>query len=82
MEKFTREQCLGLLRGKAEALMRTPKRSDFTEREVMMIKAHLGPWNRALEAAGLKEERSAYHTELQREKRLRAKERKARFKQG
>ena len=33
---------------------RYPKRSDFADDEVVLIKAHLGPWPRALEAAGLK----------------------------
>lgn len=58
-EKLTREDCLCLLRTCAERLSqagetRYPRRSDFTEREVVAIKAFLGPWGRALEAAGLK----------------------------
>ena len=32
-----------------------PKRSDFTPQQVCFIKQKLGPWPRALEAAGLKE---------------------------
>ena len=54
---YTKEICLTLLREKGEALRsqnRYPKRSDFTEEEVAYIKAFLGPWPRALEAAGLK----------------------------
>ena len=54
---YTKEFCLNLLREKGEALRtqgRYPKRSDFTEEEVAYIKAFLGPWPRALEAAGLK----------------------------
>ena len=54
---YTKEICLNLLREKGEALRvqgRYPKRSDFTEEEVSYIKAFLGPWPRALEAAGLK----------------------------
>lgn len=34
--------------------MRLPKRSDFSDEEVVCIKAFLGPWPRALERAGLK----------------------------
>ncbi len=35
-------------------LGRTPKKTDFDEVERSRIKAFLGPWPRALEAAGLK----------------------------
>ena len=55
--RYTKENCLNLLREKGEALRaqgRYPKRSDFTEEEVAYIKSFLGPWPRALEAAGLK----------------------------
>ncbi len=38
----------------AEGIRRYPKRSDFTAEQVVAIKAHLGPWPRALEAAALK----------------------------
>lgn len=34
---------------------RYPARKDFTNGEVNAIKAFLGPWPRALEAAGIKE---------------------------
>ena len=44
-----------LLQDKAEELGRLPKRNDFTPIQVAQIKAKLGPWNRALEQAGLKE---------------------------
>lgn len=59
-QKLTREDCLALLCAKRDALadmgeMRYPKRSDFSDAEVVAIKAHLGPWPRALEAAGIKE---------------------------
>ena len=51
-KKLTREDCLRLLKEKYHALQeegedRYPKRSDFTEREVVAIKAYLGPWPRA-----------------------------------
>ncbi len=44
-----------LLQEKAKVVNRLPKKSDFTQSEVCLIKAKLGPWNRALEEAGLKE---------------------------
>ncbi|MBP3442562.1 MAG: hypothetical protein J6L62_07160 [Clostridia bacterium] len=44
-----------LLRQKADELGRLPKKDDFDELTRSRIKAFLGPWPRALEAAGLKE---------------------------
>ncbi len=44
-----------LLRQKAAELGRLPKKDDFDEPTRSRIKAFLGPWPRALEAAGLKE---------------------------
>ncbi len=44
-----------ILRQKAEELGRLPKKDDFDELTRSRIKAFLGPWPRALEAAGLKE---------------------------
>ena len=43
------------LREKSEELGRLPKMSDFDDVTRSRIKAFLGPWPRALEAAGLKE---------------------------
>ena len=76
---YTKEVCLALLREKGEALRlqgRYPKRSDFTEEEVAYIKSFLGPWPRALEAAGLKPKREDDLLEKNREKRIRAKRKK------
>ncbi len=80
-ETFTRDGCILLLRAKAASLTaagesRYPKRSDFTDREVVAIKAHLGPWPRALEAAGLKPPREDDRLQKNREKRIRAKRRR------
>ena len=55
-KKYTKDDCVMLLRSKQESLAangeeRLPKRSDFSEDEVVAIKAFLGPWPRALEAA-------------------------------
>jgi len=44
-----------LLRQKAMELGRLPRKDDFDEPTRSRIKAFLGPWPRALEAAGLKE---------------------------
>lgn len=57
--KYSTETALVLLRKKAQALKevgetRYPRRGDFSEEEVVAIKAFLGPWPRALEQAGLK----------------------------
>ena len=70
-----------LLIGKQKSLSecgedRLPKRSDFTDEEVCAIKAFLGPWPRALEAAGLKIVRNDDRKRLNTEKRIRAKRRR------
>ena len=44
-----------LLRQKQQECGRTPRKDDFDEATRSRIKAYLGPWPRALEAAGLKE---------------------------
>ena len=46
-----------LLRKKHKELGRLPRKDDFDEPTRSRIKAFLGPWPRALEAAGLKEPR-------------------------
>ena len=76
-KKYKREDCIILLKNKyeeflAEGISRFPKRSDFKEREVVAIKAFLGPWPRALEAAGIKPPRED-NTLKNEEKRVRAK---------
>lgn len=59
------ENCIKLLTDMAEKLLasgeeRYPKRSDFTDEQVVAIKAFLGPWPRALEKAGLKPVSDSY----------------------
>lgn len=78
MEKHTRESVLVLLWAKYHALCasgenRYPRRSDFSDPEVCAIKAFLGPWPRALEAAGIKPPRNDDRLARNREKRIRAK---------
>jgi hypothetical protein len=46
-----------LLKKKRAEIGRLPKKDDFDEITRSRIKAFLGPWPRALEAAGLKEKR-------------------------
>ncbi len=58
-KKYKKEDCILLLKNKyeqltSEGLSRYPQRSDFSENEVVAIKAHLGPWPRALETVGIK----------------------------
>ena len=46
------------LQSKQAELGRTPHKADFDEANRARIKAFLGPWPRALEAAGLKTPKS------------------------
>ena len=46
------------LREKHDELGRLPQKSDFDPVTLSRIKAFLGPWPRALEAAGLKQAKS------------------------
>ena len=74
-EKLTKQDCLDLLVRKHTELggERYPKKSDFSEREVVAIKAHLGPWPRALEAAGIKAARDHDRAEKNKQKHIQAK---------
>ena len=87
VENYTKEKAIELLQEKAKALSllgenRFPKRSDFSDEEVNAIKAFLGPWPRALEAAGLKEKRQDDRLKKNREKRIRAKRRRREAKKA
>ena len=78
-KRYKKEDCIALLQEKHRALQemgidRYPRRSDFDEREVVAIKAFLGPWPRALEAAGVKPLRDDDRQQKNREKRIRAKQ--------
>ena len=77
-KKYKKEDCILLLQNKykelkAEGLSRYPQRSDFEDREVVAIKAFLGPWPRALEAAEIKPPRDDDRPQRNKEKRARAK---------
>ncbi len=78
---MTRQQCIELLRQvsrelRARGETRYPRRSDLPEAAVVAVKARLGPWPRALEAAGLKPPRGEDRIARNREKRIRAKRRR------
>lgn len=75
---LSKEDSINLLINKNKQLIdqglnRFPKRSDFSEEEVVAIKAFLGPWPRALEIAGIKEPRDDNHLQKNKEKRILAK---------
>ena len=59
---------VGLLRQKQQEIGRLPQKDDFDAVTRSRIKAFLGPWPRALEAAGLKEVRSKTPESGKREK--------------
>ena len=48
------EWAIAQLRQKAVELGKRPRKADFVDVDCIRIKAALGPWPRALEAAGLK----------------------------
>lgn len=78
MAKYTREDCVNLLcraqRAREEQGMKGYVcRSDFSTDEVVAIKAFLGPWPRALEAAGIKPPKLVSQKDLNRQRRIRAK---------
>ena len=82
--KYTKDSVLVLLTEKQATLReageaRYPQRKDFKNDEVCAIKAFLGPWPRALEAAGLKPPRDDGHAQRVLEKRIRMKRRKTAF---
>lgn len=70
-KKITKEDCILLIRQKTNELGHFPKKSDFDNETVSMIKSYFGPWPRALEAAGVKEP-DLKRIEKKREKRRRA----------
>lgn len=51
-----------LLREKYKEIGRLPTKKDFSDVACSRIKAYLGPWPRALEAAGLKKRKEKNET--------------------
>ncbi len=71
--RMTKEDCIYALKEKYVVLNRYPCKSDFTEDEVAMIKSYLGPWPRALEAAGIKEPKEETRAQRRKQKRIETK---------
>lgn len=63
------QEAVDMLIEKYKKLERLPKKSDFEPIEISKIKAKLGPWNRALEVAGLKEISPLYSQKQENKKR-------------
>jgi len=57
-EEERKAACAAKLVARAGELGRLPNKSDFSGQDVEAIKLALGPWPRALEAAGLKPPRA------------------------
>ena len=72
-EDIKRQQAIELLINKSKELGNIPKKADFSEEDVCFIKQKLGPWPRALEAAGLKEKTKLTGREKSKIKRKRIK---------
>lgn len=51
---WDKKQCVSRLQQAAAELGRLPHKADLPLEEMIAIKQQLGPWPRALEAAGLK----------------------------
>ena len=68
---------ISMLRDIAVKEGRLPKKSDFSEYDVMRIKGFFGPWPWALEAAGLKEPKHLQKAQKNREKRLDKKDKRS-----
>ena len=79
--KITKEECANRLKAKAAEVDRIPKKSDFTENEVAVIKAYFGPWPRALEAVGLKTPKVEGRKEKNNKKREMSRQRRKMHKQ-
>ena len=77
-----REYAIELLKNKSSELGRLPKRADFADNDVCLIKQKLGPWPRALEAAGLKEPPEVSRIDKNRAKRARAKQKRKEAKRN
>lgn len=79
MNTRTKEDCIHIMQQKAGELERLPKKSDFDKETVSRIKSFLGPWPRALEAAGVKDP-DPMRLEKKREKRRRARENQIKYR--
>lgn len=73
---------LNILRQKYDKLGRLPKRTDFDGETVCFIKQKLGPWPRALEAAGLKKPPEVSAAEKSKIKRKRSRKNRKLYKRS
>ena len=71
--KLTKDDCIRLLQDKYKETGIYPRKAEFSEQEVSMIKAYFGPWPRALEAAGVKEPKEENRADRKRQKRIETK---------
>ncbi|MBP3330000.1 MAG: hypothetical protein J6L89_04110 [Clostridia bacterium] len=74
-KELNKEYYLKQLKKVAERENRLPKKSDFSDYDVMKIKGYFGPWPWALEEAGLKEPKKQKKFDKNRAKRLARKKR-------
>ena len=77
MVETNKDFYISMLRDIAGKEGRLPKKSDFSEYDVMRIKGFFGPWPWALEAAGLKEPKHLQKAQKNREKRLDKKDKRS-----
>lgn len=70
---FTREYCIELLQRQYKDTGMYPKKADFSVAEMSAIKSFLGPWPRALEAAGIKEPKENTKADRRKQKRIETK---------
>ena len=77
--RLTREDYIRMLQKKADDLGRFPKKADFDEQTVSMIKSLFGPWPRALETAGIKQP-NYERLRKRREKRRRARQNQMKYR--
>lgn len=71
--KMTKDDCLLLLRMKFEETGEYPKKSDFSQEEVALIKGYFGPWPHALEEAGILPSKIEERLKKSKEKHIQAK---------
>ena len=81
---FSKDSCIRLLQERQQTIgtNRYVKRDDFSDEEVAAIKSFFGPWPRALEQAGIKQERDISRLEMNRDKRARARKRRQEAKKA
>ncbi len=70
---FTRAYCIELLQRKYKETGIYPRKADFSVVEMSAIKSYLGPWPRALEAAGIKEPKDNTKADRRKQKRIETK---------